>query len=195
MNKSLLILLLTGFIFISANCQSSWNNGRLNISPNGHYLVHEDGSPFFWLGDTGWELFHRLTLDEIIHYFDNRQKKGFNVIQAAVLAEMDGLRKPDRNGEVPFYDLDPTKPNEKYFQFVDTVVKLALSKNLYMGLLPTWGDKVTLLWGAGPVVFNPENAYQYGLWIGKRYEKYPNIIWILGGDRPTMKNSSDWRRL
>lgn len=36
-----------------------------------------------------WELFHRLKLDEINSYLENRQKKGFNVIQVAVLAEMD----------------------------------------------------------------------------------------------------------
>jgi len=40
--------------------------------------------------------------------------------------------------------------------------------------------------GRSPVVFNPENAYIYDVdW--KRYKDYPNIIWILGGDRPPMK--------
>lgn len=163
------------------------------VSSNGQYLVYEDGSPFFWLGDTGWELFHRLTLKEIEKYLDNRAQKGFNVIQAVVLAEINGLKKPNMYGEIPLIDLDPTKPNEKYFELVDTTIKLALSKNLYMGLLPTWGDKVTLLWGEGPVVFNPENAYTYGLWIGNRYKSYPNIIWILGGDRPPMNENNDWR--
>ena len=36
----------------------------LKVSDNRRFLVHEDGSPFFYLGDTAWELFHRLTLDE-----------------------------------------------------------------------------------------------------------------------------------
>jgi Protein of unknown function (DUF4038) len=31
---------------------------RLKVSPNGRFLVKEDGSPFFYLGDTAWELFH-----------------------------------------------------------------------------------------------------------------------------------------
>jgi hypothetical protein len=42
-----------------------------------------------------------------------------------------------------------------------------------MGLLPTWGDKVTKLWGEGPQVFNEANAYVYGLFLGKRYAAYP----------------------
>jgi hypothetical protein len=193
MKKIFFFTLICGFLLFSANCQNSETPQRLKVSNNGHYLVYEDGSPFFWLGDTGWELFHRLTLNEIETYLNNRQQKGFNVIQAVVLAEMNGIKKPNMNGDVPFENMDPTKPNEKYFALVDTVAKMALSRNLYMGLLPTWGDKVTLLWGEGPVIFNPENAYIYGLWIGKRYAEYPNIIWILGGDRPPMNETSDWR--
>ncbi|MCE1197520.1 MAG: glycoside hydrolase family 140 protein [Marinilabiliales bacterium] len=168
-------------------------HGPLRVTENGHYLEYRDGTPFFWLGDTAWELFHRLTMEEIERYLDNRKAKGFNVIQAVVLAEMDGLQKPNRYGEVPFHHLDPSQPNENYFQLVDSVVQMAQRKGLFMGLLPTWGDKVTLLWGKGPVVFNAANAYDYGLWIGRRYKKYSHVIWILGGDRPAMKDSVDWR--
>ena len=37
--------------------------------------------------------------------------------------------------------------------------------------------------GAGPEVFNAQNAESYGEWLGRRYRDAPNIIWILGGDR------------
>ena len=30
----------------------------LKISDNGRFLVHKDGKPFFYLGDTAWELFN-----------------------------------------------------------------------------------------------------------------------------------------
>lgn len=33
---------------------------RLKVSANGRFLIQEDGSPFYWLGDTAWELFARL---------------------------------------------------------------------------------------------------------------------------------------
>ena len=163
------------------------------VSDNGHYLQYQDGHPFFWLGDTGWELFHRLKKEEIINYLDNRSKKGFTLIQSVILAEFDGLRKPNQYGEVPLKNLDPTQPNEKYFELVDWTVTEALKRNMFMGLLPTWGDKVTKLWGEGPVVFTESNAYTYGLYLGKRYKKFPNIVWILGGDRPATNDSNDWR--
>lgn len=27
---------------------------RLKVSDNGRFLVRDDGTPFFWLGDTAW---------------------------------------------------------------------------------------------------------------------------------------------
>jgi len=40
---------------------------RLQASRNGHHLVTDEGKPFFWLADTGRELFHRLNRDETEH--------------------------------------------------------------------------------------------------------------------------------
>lgn len=45
---------------------------RLQVSENRRFLVHEDGQPFFHLGDTAWELFHRLNREEAARYLDNR---------------------------------------------------------------------------------------------------------------------------
>jgi hypothetical protein len=184
-----LMILVTGVL----SAQTAGTHGRVVVTRDHHDLQYEDGTPFFWLGDTGWELFHRLDRDEIARYLDNRSRKGFTVIQAVILAEFDGLRKPNRYGEVPFSGLDPDKPNEKYFELVDWTLKEAEKKGLIIGLLPTWGDKVTQLWGEGPVIFNERNAFDYGLFLGKRYAQQKNLIWILGGDRPAVKDSLDWR--
>lgn len=91
------------FCFSTMNIygQGKWKHGRLIVSTNGHYLQYEDGNPFFWLGDTGWDLFYKLKLNDIKDYLDNRAAKGFNVIQAVALAEPDGIRKPNRYGQVP----------------------------------------------------------------------------------------------
>lgn len=155
----------------------------LRISDNRRFLVHADGTPFFYLADTAWELFHRLTLDEAAHYLADRAAKGFTVIQAVALAELDGLHTPNMRGDLPLIDDDPTRPNEAYFAHMDTVVDLAASLGLTIGMLPTWGDKWNKKWGVGPEIFTPENARAYGLWLGRRYADAP-LIWILGGDRP-----------
>ncbi|MFT3934037.1 MAG: glycoside hydrolase family 140 protein [Chitinophagaceae bacterium] len=193
MKKTVLLLVLFYLTIASTYGQSLWTHGQLKVSPDGHYLQFSDGTGFFWLGDTGWELFHRLKKEEVENYLENRRRKGFNVIQAVALAEFDGIHKANQYGEAPLKNADPLQPNEKYFVWMDTVINIAKRKGLFIGLLPTWGDKVTEKWGAGPAVFNKDNAYAYGAWIGKRYAAYPNIIWILGGDRPAVKDSNDWR--
>lgn len=170
------------------------NRGPVQVTPNGHYLQYADGAPFFWLGDTAWELFHRLTLEEIALYLDNRKAKGFNVIQVVILSELDGLRVPNRYGHLPLIEMNPDKPNEGYFKLVDTVVRMAEERRMIMALLPTWGDKVTLNYGGmGPAIFTPENAYRYGLFLGKRYKDKTNIVWVLGGDRPPQDDKNDWK--
>jgi len=166
---------------------------RITVSANRRFLVTESGEPFFWLGDTAWELFHRLTRAEAEQYFETRREQGFNVIQAVVLAELDGLRTPNANGSMALLGDDPTRPNEYYFRFVDELIRLAADKGLYLGLLPTWGDKVhTGLWGPGPAIFNVENARVYGKFLGERYKNDRNILWILGGDRPAEGFESVW---
>jgi len=150
---------------------------------NGRFLVTDDGRPFFYLGDTAWELFHRLGREDAEIYLRDRAAKGFTVIQAVVLAEFDGLAVPNHYGDLPLHDNDATRPNESYFDHVAYVVERAGLLGLHIGLLPTWGDKVNRKWGIGPEIFNPENALAYGEFLGKRY-KDEQVIWILGGDRP-----------
>ena len=145
--------------------------------------MREDGTPFFYLGDTAWELFHRLTREEAGRYLKNRAEKGFTVIQAVVLAELDGLHEPNAYGDKPLIDDDPARPNEAYFKHVDWVVDQAASLGLCVGMLPTWGDKWHAKQGEGPAIFNPGNAGPYGEWLARRYKDKP-VIWILGGDRP-----------
>lgn len=156
---------------------------RLRVSDNHRFLVTESGAPFFWLGDTAWELFHRLDREQATRYLENRAQLRYTVIQAVALAELDGLNAPNAYGQTPLIDHDPERPNEEYFRHVDWIVRQANALGLYVGFLPTWGDKWNKKWGAGPEIFNASNAEAYGEWIGRRYRD-AGVIWILGGDRP-----------
>lgn len=167
----------------------------LKVSNNKRFLVMEDGTPFFWLGDTAWELFHRLSHEEADVYLEDRASKGFNVIQAVALAEMDGLRTDNAYSRKPLLqnaagEYDPARPDisgqngqDSYWDHVDYIVDKAATLGLYIGFVPTWGDKYNQMSGKGPEIFNIENARVYGKWLGERYKNRVNIIWILGGDR------------
>ncbi len=156
---------------------------QFSVSDNHRFILRE-GKPFFWMGDTAWELFHRLNKEQAAFYLKKRADQGFTVIQAVVLAEFDGLRAPNPEGDLPLLNDDPRQPNEKYFRHVDYIIDEAARVGLTIALLPTWGDKVfKSTWGAGPEIFTPENARVYGKWLGERYKNRTNIIWLIGGDR------------
>lgn len=43
------------FLFIFSLLVALHSNAQFSVSSNHRYLL-KDGKPFFWLGDTGWEL-------------------------------------------------------------------------------------------------------------------------------------------
>lgn len=154
---------------------------RLRVTANHRYLEYSDGQPFFYLADTAWTLFSRLSREESAHYLANRAAKGFTVIQAVVLAPEGGLDTPNADGELPLIERDPARPNEAYFRHVDDVIKQAADDGLVVGLLPAWGE----YWkqsGEKNQIFTPANARTFGEFLGRRYRAAP-IIWILGGDQ------------
>ena len=94
------------FLFLILLLATNSTFSQISVDGSGKYLMDaRSDQPFFWLGDTAWELFHRMTREDIIYYLDKRKAQGFTVIQAVVLAKLDGLRQPNRYGAVPFRNL------------------------------------------------------------------------------------------
>lgn len=154
-----------------------WESGALRVSDNGHYL--QNGCvPFFWLGDTAWDLLQRLSVEEARVYLKNRADKGFNVIQCVLT---NARREGDELGSLQTVEeeniLENIGPrNEGYWQHVEAVASIAEELGIYMGFLPIWGKVAR----RGNVT--EENVEAYTRYIAERFRKCPNIIWIMGGD-------------
>lgn len=190
------------FIFLLLLCNGLY--AQITVDSTKTYL-QENGKPFFWLGDTGWELFHRLSRAEAIDYLDVRHQQGFNVVMAVALAELDGTNQPNYYGDIPFkntaeleWDETPGSDTAKaqeydYWDNVDFVIKEAAKKDIYIGLLPTWGSNVVQRNGNHVIFSTPDIAYTYAKKLAERYKAQKNIIWILGGDRPAIEAGVDYR--
>ncbi len=166
-------------VFCLAPLAEAQAPARLRVSENRRYLEDASGRPFFYLGDTAWQLFHRLNREEAELYLRNRAAKGFTVIQAVLLAELQGLDEPNANGDLALAGKDPDRPNEAYFRHADWIIRRGNELGLVMGVLPAWGS----YWKKGPSrIFDELKAYRYGLFLGKRYRD-ASLIWILGGDQ------------
>jgi hypothetical protein len=170
-----------------------FSHGPLAVSSDGHNLVHADGTPFVYIGCTGWELFARLTKEDAEKYLENRRQKGFTAIQCVIIAEYEDNKTPNRYNQLPLVDKDPTKPNEEYFTHVDRVIDKGAEKGLCMVVLPTWGGWVVprpadLTNGYGKIFTTEDQCYGYGHFLGDRYKNRKNIIWCLGGDRQAVND-------
>lgn len=133
----------------------------LSVSANGRYLQRADGRPFFWLGDTGWLLPHRLTIDDARQYLDDCMQNEFNVVQVQL---MNDEFHPDTLADAPFW------------QRLDSMVAEARLRGIYIAMVPVWGSLVKRGW------MTTERAACYGHFLAKRYGDQPNIIWMMGGD-------------
>lgn len=163
---------------------------KLKISKNGRFLIKENGDPFFWLGDTAWNLFIKLNREEADKYLNDRYNKKFTVIQAHLL----GFKSTDKNayGVEAFHNNNFNEPNKEYWEHVDYIINKAENLGLYMALLPAWARSYTEEIKNKTEGENSQNkpllssdtlmAYNYGLFLGKRYKAKNHIIWLLGGD-------------
>lgn len=167
----------------------------LRVSKDRRSLETAAGTPFLYLADTAWELFHRLSAEEALHYLDKRKAQGFTVIQAVAVGELQGADDPNANGDLPFENRDFTRPAEKYWEHVDFIIDAANQRGLYVGLLPAWGGWVQGAQGKqDEPLLTAQNARQYGEFLGKRYGRKA-IVWILGGDRTAGGMEETWRAL
>ena len=154
---------------------------KLKVHENKRSLMHEDGTPFFYLADTAWDLFQRLSRDEIEYYFSVRAAQDFTVIQCILFNGTEPLDWKNKFGRHAVKEpYDSFDYNEEWWSLVDFALDCAEKYGLYLGLLPMWNDKYndpekTLFKGYEP-------SYEYGKYIGDRFKDKENIIWILGGD-------------
>ena len=179
MKKRILsVCLMLGLATIFTYAQKPWDKGRLMISSNNRYLQFENGSPFFWLGDTGWLVPQHLDRSEVEYYFNKCRRAGYNMVQIQV---MDAVPSYNIYGQQSLpYGWDFTKADPEgeysYWDHLDYIVRKAEQNGIYIGMVAIWGSQVQ----SGNI--NAEQAKAYGKFLAERYKNNPNIIWIMGGD-------------
>jgi hypothetical protein len=151
----------------------------LRVSENHRYLVDKTGQPFLVLGDTPWFL-QKLPMEDVRRILDDRKAKGFNTLFLEIL---DDSRLPSRDahGNVSFDpELDITRPVEAYWKYADAVMEEATRRGFFVIMSNLW-------YGAGEGLWmhhvTPERAKAYGHFLGRRYAKFDNLMWMECGDR------------
>ncbi|TWU31818.1 glycoside hydrolase family 140 protein [Novipirellula artificiosorum] len=192
---SKLILLTLGFVLLAATSnQLAADPPRLQVHDNDRFLVTEDGTPFFWVGDTTWSMVRQSVREatddqpEVELYFKKRKEQGFNVVQTSLLTipVRGKIDAPNVYGHLPFIDGDFSRPRvipgpaNDYWDHVDDLVDLAAKYDMYMAVVVAWSTSLET--DEHPLVADPDVAYAYGHFLGDRYRERTHLIWLLGGD-------------
>jgi hypothetical protein len=157
----------------------------LKTTKDTRYLVDQSNNPFFWSGDAAWSLIAQLSSKDAGSYLDNRMKKGFTVIMVSLIEHKFCNNAPANfYGNLPFNGDAFTNPDEKYFSHADSVIESAGKHNIVVLLAPLYlgyncGDEG---WCAEVKNTSVAAMQAWGEYVGKRYRKFPNIIWLIGGD-------------
>lgn len=168
----------------------------IKVFSNGHYFMKKNKDPFFWLGDTGWLMFNRLDRKEIEKYIEDRKEKGFNVIQAMVLHSLDGKNVYGDSALVKQNVAEPvlTEGNKykdsiqyDFWDHIDFALKTAEKNGIYMAMVPVWGGNIKNV--------TVDQAKSYAKFLAERYKKYPNVIWVNGGDTFGNEYADVWNAL
>ncbi len=170
-------------------------HGPVRVSRTRTFLEHADGTPFFWLADTGWNAALHSTPDEWSHYIGERARQRFTAVQW-VTTEWRAAPDGDRLKERAFTGHDRIAINPVFFQRLDAKV----AEMNRQGLLSV----PVLLWaiggGSNPAI-NPgfslpeDQAIRLANYMVARWQGH-DVIWILPGDGDYRGDKAEkWKRI
>jgi len=159
--------------------------GGIKLMPGYPYAFsHEDGTPFYFFGDTQWAGFATdastgVNDASMTHYFDVRAAQGINYVHADITIAGD-------DGEQPFTNLSGEVLNPAYFQGADGRVQHANTDGITVGIvLAWWGQTLTGYGMTTPYDWNefPNDAarLRFARYITARYAAY-NVAFIVAGE-------------
>ena len=163
----------------------------LKVGPTGRYLVDRVGHPVLIVGDSPQALIANLSEVQAARFFANRQAAGFNSVWINLLCNDYTGGRPDGttyDGIAPFTRPgDLSTPNPAYFGRVDDLIRLASKRSLAVFLDPIeTGGWLNVLRRNGTA-----KAYDYGRYLGSRYRRFANIVWLNGNDFQTWREPKD----
>jgi hypothetical protein len=163
----------------------------VKLSANGRYLVDQNSVPFLIAGDAPQSLMVNLSEADADMYLTNRKSHAFNAVWINLLCKSGtGGRKDGStfDGILPFTVADDlSTPNEKYFARCDRMLELIEKHGLLVILDPCETiDHLSVMLQNGVA-----QCRAYGQFVGDRYKRFDNIIWMSGNDFQKWKEPSN----
>ena len=152
-------------------------HGAIRVATNHRHFEHEDGTPFFWLGDTWWMgLCQRLRWPEDFQLLaEDRVKKGFTVVQivAGLYPDMPPFDPRGENEAGCPWEADYARINPRYFDKADLRIQHLIDRGLVPCIVAGWGYFLPMM--------GVKKMKQHWRNIVGRWGAYP-VFWCLAGE-------------
>ena len=166
-----------------------YQHGFIEARKGTKYLLHADGTPFFYLGDTHWGMYTEDLSDEHFKRIVRRRvEQGFTVIQSEPISAPFHLQ----DGRVDAEDIDGFRQADAYYQFIadaglvhanaefffpsDLSRELASDDEALQALARYWVARFgayPVLWTLAQEIDNDSYAE-----LGGRFYDYRNNPWV-----------------
>ena len=161
----------------------------VKVADGGRCLVDLNGAPFLIAGESPQALMVNLSEEDAELFLANRQSHGFNAVWINLLCRTGTGGRADGStydGLLPFEKTDDfTKPNEAYFARCDRMIRLAEKHGLLVIL-----DPCETIDHLNPMLKNgPKACREFGRYLGGRYKRFDNLLWMHGNDFQTWKDA------
>ncbi|MDH6233255.1 hypothetical protein M2281_003866 [Mesorhizobium soli] len=158
----------------------------LKVSANNRYLIDSADNPILLAGDAAWSLIAQLTREDVDLYLNDRQARGFNAILVNLIENKFAENAPaNAYGDQPFLRKgDFGTPNEAYFKHAEWVIQRAAEHGMLVLLAPCYSgaDDGAEGWYREMQANGVEKLREYGRFLGTRFGRYQNIVWVDNGD-------------
>ena len=117
-----------------------YKGGDLKLSEDRRYLIQSDGTPFLWMGDTGWNSTMSATMEEWKFYVDTRAFQGFSVIQISPRG-VGNAKRASTKSAISF--TSEGTPDPAFWKDLDDKIAYANDKGimiLLVGIGNAWRD-------------------------------------------------------
>ena len=156
-----------------------FKHGAIHIAKDQRHFEHQDGTPFFWLGDTWWMALSRMHWpNDFKELVADRKDKGFNVVQVVAglfpeFREKEPLPEYAANEGGTAWDNDFNSLRPEYFDAADKRIKYLIEQGITPCIVGAWGYFMPWMGEA-----KLKSHWRY---LIARYGAYP-VIWIGAGE-------------
>lgn len=124
---------------------------KITVSEKKDYFLR-DGRPFFYLADTVWMAFSKLSESEWRDYLHYRKIQGFNVVQVS-LFPLDHDNSEDEGELLPFEKNEDGTPNyylrnDAYFNKAEKMTAIAEEYGITVALHLVWAHHIPQSWAS-----------------------------------------------